>query len=126
MLDVDSLRAETPGVQDHVHFNNAGASLPTMPVLERQIEHLRLEAQIGGSSGAEVAGEHASVRDAVATLIGAEAGEIALHQSATDARKCDPLGRTVAAARRIRWTVRCTEATRWRSCAFRDGSGSRS
>lgn len=86
MLDVDGLRALTPGVQDHVHFNNAGASLPIMPVLERQIEHLRLEARIGGYRAArEVAGEQAAVRQAVATLIGAEAGEIALHQSATDA-----------------------------------------
>lgn len=86
MLDVEALRAVTPGVRDHVHFNNAGASLPSLPVVERQIEHLQLESRIGGYRAArEVADEQASVRAAVATLIGADAGEIALHQSATDA-----------------------------------------
>ncbi len=86
VLDIERLRADTPGVTDHIHFNNAGASLPSASVLERQIEHLRLEARIGGYRAArEVAAEVASVRSAVATLLGASPTEIALHQSATDA-----------------------------------------
>ena len=47
-MDVDKLRAETPGAERVVHLNNCGASLMPQPVLDAVINHLRLEAEIGG------------------------------------------------------------------------------
>ncbi len=83
-LDLDKLRAETPGVQDVVHFNNAGAALMPEPVLTAQIEHLKLEARIGGYEAAAQEAERCSgVYESVARLIGASVPEIALVENAT-------------------------------------------
>src|SRR6266498_3851746 len=85
-LDVDRARAETPGCRSVVHLNNAGASLPPQPVLDAVIDHLRLEASIGGYEAAAARldrVEHAY--DAVAELLGARREEIALVENATRA-----------------------------------------
>jgi hypothetical protein len=47
-LDLERLRAETPGVAARVHLNNAGAGLMPAPVLDAMIRYLRREAEIGG------------------------------------------------------------------------------
>jgi hypothetical protein len=47
-LDVARARRETPGCESVVHLNNAGASLMPDVVLGTVIEHLELEARIGG------------------------------------------------------------------------------
>jgi len=92
-LEVARLRSDTPGTLDHVHFNNAGASLPPQCVLDRQIEHLRLEARIGGYQAARaVAGELEEVRADIGRLVGAAPDEVAFHQSATDAWNTAVLG----------------------------------
>ena len=83
-LNLDKLRAETPGVQDVVHFNNAGAALMPEPVLAAQIKHLKLEARIGGYEAAAREAERcSSVYESVARLIGASLPEIALVENAT-------------------------------------------
>ena len=83
-LNLDKLRAETPGVQDVVHFNNAGAALMPEPVLAAQIKHLKLEARIGGyEAAAQEAERCSSVYESVARLIGASLPEIALVENAT-------------------------------------------
>jgi len=85
-LDIDQLRAETPGTRNVIHLNNAGAGLMPDPVLEVIAEHLDLEAQIGGYE-AEAArhSEVQSVYDSVGTLIGADPQNVAITDNATGA-----------------------------------------
>ena len=54
-MDVEALRAETPGCARRLHLNNAGAALLAQPTLDAMTAHLRLEAAIGGYEAAAVA-----------------------------------------------------------------------
>ena len=47
-IDINAVRADTPGCEHLIHFSNAGSSLPASETLEAQIDYLRLEASIGG------------------------------------------------------------------------------
>ena len=86
MIDVARARADTPGCRDVAHFNNAGAALPTRAVLDTVVEHLELEARVGGYMAADLAAERsAAVYASVASLLGASADEIALVENATRA-----------------------------------------
>jgi selenocysteine lyase/cysteine desulfurase len=85
-LDVDRLRAETPGCAHVIHLNNAGAALMPAPVLEAVQSHLRLEGEIGGYEAFDAAlDKHARVYESFATLLGARSDEIALVENATRA-----------------------------------------
>jgi len=85
-MDVDELRAQTPGCAHRVHLNNAGAALPAQPTLDAMVGHLRLEAEIGGYEAAEAAGDAiAAVYDAVAELVGGRSEEVAFFDNATHA-----------------------------------------
>src|SRR6266516_2770545 len=52
-IDVAAVRRDTPGVQQRLHLNNAGASLMPQPVVDTVVEHLELEARIGGYEAAD-------------------------------------------------------------------------
>ncbi len=85
-FDLQRARQDTPGTTHVLHFNNAGSSLMPQPVLDAIIQHLQLEAQIGGYEAFDKANdaiEHAY--DAAATLIGCSRDEIAMLENATRA-----------------------------------------
>jgi len=85
-IDVAKARAETSGCEGVVHLNNAGSSLMPDVVLQTVIEHLELEARIGGYEAA--ASEHDRVEatyDSVARLLGCSRGEVAIVENATRA-----------------------------------------
>lgn len=83
-MDVDRIRAETPGVGRVVHLNNCGAGLMPQPVLDAVIDHLRLEAEIGGYEAEDAAaGAVANTYDALARLLNCQRDEIAVVENAT-------------------------------------------
>jgi selenocysteine lyase/cysteine desulfurase len=85
-VDVESLRAETPGCAHRVHLNNAGAALLAQPTLDAMTAHLSLEAAIGGYEAAEAAADAvADTYAAVAQLLGGGRAEIAFFDNATHA-----------------------------------------
>jgi cysteine desulfurase / selenocysteine lyase len=85
-IDIFRARQDTPGCEQVLHFNNAGAALMPKQVLDAVIGHLQLEAAIGGYEAAESAQnavEH--VYDAVSQLIHCQGDEIAIVENATRA-----------------------------------------
>jgi len=41
-MDIEKIRADTPGAEKIIHLNNCGAGLMPQPVLDALISHLRL------------------------------------------------------------------------------------
>ncbi|MFC4272959.1 aminotransferase class V-fold PLP-dependent enzyme [Sneathiella chungangensis] len=83
-LDIDKLRRETPGVENRIHFNNAGAALIPLPVYDAVKDHLDLELAIGGyESQARAEAAFERTYDAIAELINCDRSEIALVENAT-------------------------------------------
>jgi len=85
-FDIFRARQDTPGCEQVLHFNNAGAALMPGQVVDAVTGHLRLEAEIGGYEAAESvrdAVEH--VYDAASQLIGCQRDEIAVIENATRA-----------------------------------------
>jgi cysteine desulfurase/selenocysteine lyase len=84
MIDVKRARAETPGTDHVIHFNNAGAALIPRPVLDTVTGHLLLEARIGGyEAEAQAADAVGRTYDAVATLLNCHREEVAIVENAT-------------------------------------------
>lgn len=85
-MDIDLLRQQTPGCAQKIHFNNAGASLMPQSVIDAMVEHINLEATIGGYEAADLkAKEVTGFYDSVAQLINCNATNIAFTSSATNA-----------------------------------------
>ncbi len=83
-LDLERLRADTPGTLSRIHLNNAGASLMPRPVLEAVQAHLTLESEVGGYEAEDLRAD--AIRrsyQAVEALIGAPAGTVAFVENAT-------------------------------------------
>ncbi|MEN8239208.1 MAG: aminotransferase class V-fold PLP-dependent enzyme [Actinomycetota bacterium] len=86
MIDVDRLRSQTPGVENVTHFNNAGAALMPIPVIDAVQDYFQAEALYGGyethrKSGNQIEAVYQSLSD----LIGADRPEVALSDNATRA-----------------------------------------
>lgn len=85
-LEIDRLRAETPGCHNVRHFNHAGASLMPQPVIDAVISHTLLEAEIGGYEAADQVDDRVeAVYGSIARLIGAKPNEVAVVENATRA-----------------------------------------
>ncbi|MDH3682606.1 MAG: aminotransferase class V-fold PLP-dependent enzyme [Acidimicrobiia bacterium] len=85
-IDIDAVRADTPGCGEVIHLNNAGASLPPTPVLSATIDFLEAEARTGSYEVASSRVEDLNrVYDAGAVLLGCQANELAYLPSATHA-----------------------------------------
>ena len=85
LFNLTDVRQETPGCAHVIHFNSAGAGLMPQTVLDAQVNHLKLEAEIGGYEAAwreEARIERAY--DAVTELLnGRSRDEIAVVENAT-------------------------------------------
>ncbi len=86
MIDLDRVRADTPGVAHVAHLNNAGSSLPPQQVLDAIVGHLQREAEIGGYEAARERRElWEHTYDSLARLVNAHRDEIAVVENATRA-----------------------------------------
>ena len=85
MIDIDSVRADTPGCQTRIHFNNAGASLMPKPVAEAMTQYINLESAIGGYEAADEKKEELEgFYKSMANLLHTKASNMAFTSSATN------------------------------------------
>jgi selenocysteine lyase/cysteine desulfurase len=85
-IDIARARAETPGTDNVLHFNNAGSSLMPQPVLDAAVDYLNLEARIGGYEAADR--QEAQIErfyTAAAEMLNCDPDEIAFIENATRA-----------------------------------------
>lgn len=85
-IDLAAVRADTPGVTDVIHLNNAGAALAPAPVVDAVRDWVAREARVGGYELAEREADRvARVYDAGAALLNCAPDEIAFAENATRA-----------------------------------------
>ena len=85
-MDVEQLRADTPGTAHRAHLNNAGAALMSRRTLRAMTDQLELEAGIGGyEAAAESADLIEGTYEGMARLLGADRAGIALFDNSTHA-----------------------------------------
>ncbi|AXJ03678.1 aminotransferase [Pseudomonas fluorescens] len=82
--DLSRLRAATPGCAQVIHFNHAGASLPSQATLDAVIEQLQREA-LGGPMEAADNRVQERARNAAAALLNAQPEDIAFASSGSAA-----------------------------------------
>lgn len=82
--DLSRLRAATPGCAQVIHFNHAGASLPSQVTLDAVIEQLQREA-LGGPMEAADNRVQERARNAAADLLNAQPEDIAFASSGSAA-----------------------------------------
>ena len=84
MIDVDKIRADTPGVEHSMHLLACGSALMPQSVVDAVTAYTLLEAQIGGyEAQAKQSDLLDKVYRSVAAHIGASPREIALMENAT-------------------------------------------
>ena len=86
VFDIEKARKETPGCDNVLHLNNAGAALMPKIVRDTLVHHVDTESMIGGYEAAAQAHDQLErVYESTAKLIGCDSDEIALMESATQA-----------------------------------------
>jgi len=85
-IDIERVRADTPGCQKVIHFGNAGSSLPTSATLDAHIGYLELEGAIGGYEAMAAAAENLDTfYSATAQLLNCAPEEVAFQSGASEA-----------------------------------------
>lgn len=83
-IDIERIRAETPGTDECIHMMACGSSLMPRCVIDAVVDYTKLEARIGGYEAHAAEAEKLDrVYDSVAAMIGASREEIALVENAT-------------------------------------------
>jgi selenocysteine lyase/cysteine desulfurase len=83
---IERLRADSPGCESILHFDNAGASLMPAPVFDAVVAHLELERTVGGYAAEQRAAPALrALYDNLARLLRVSPAEIAFAESATRA-----------------------------------------
>jgi len=86
VIDLERVRADTPGVAHVAHLNNCGAALPPRQVHDAVVGYLEREAEIGGyETAAERRDDWEHTYDALARLLNGDRDEIAVIENATRA-----------------------------------------
>ena len=84
MIDIEKIRAETPGIDFSTHLLACGSSLMPQRVVDVILEHTQLEALMGGyEAEAKKIDDLNKIYDVVAEHIGANSNEIALMENST-------------------------------------------
>jgi selenocysteine lyase/cysteine desulfurase len=84
MINLDAVRADTPGCHRGVFLDSAGSSLPPVQVLDEVINHLHREAEVGGYRAAdERADDLEAGYEVLASVLGCHPDEVAFTDSAT-------------------------------------------
>lgn len=83
-IDKNAVAADLCAAPDLIHLDNAGASLMPRPVLDAQLDHLRLEAELGGyQAEADCRERIEAVYDSIARLLNCHRDEVAVVENAT-------------------------------------------
>lgn len=83
---INKWRHDTPGIDNNIHFNNAGAALMPSSVIEAIKSHIDLEAQLGGyEAAAYAANEIQGFYQNLAIAFGGSSENYAYTSNATDA-----------------------------------------
>jgi len=86
MIDIERVRAETPGSETLIHLNNAGSSLPAASTLAAHKAYLDLEASEGGYEAMSIAAEEVErFYTASAALLNCDPHEVAFQSGASEA-----------------------------------------
>ena len=126
-LDIEALRATTPGCVNRNHLNNAGAALLSSGTIAAMTDHLQREALIGGyEAEAEAAAQIGAVYESLAELIGALPSQIALFDNSTHAWNAACYSVPLQAGDRILTGRTNTAAQYWPTCNLRSGQGRKS
>ncbi len=85
-MDINAIRKDTPGCADKLFFNSAGSSLPPKSVVEKMIEYLRFEEEVGGyEADRSRLNQINAFYTETAALLNCKAANIAFAYNATDA-----------------------------------------
>ncbi len=83
-IDKQAVRCDLLSDEGFSHLDNAGAALMPRCVLETQVEHLKLEAAVGGYEAERLKHDQIeAVYDSVASLISCQRDEVAIVENAT-------------------------------------------